>query len=297
MKVSIVIPTLNQGRFIRQCLDSIRRQTHRDLEIVIQDAVSTDETEAICREFVAADPRLSYHRELDFGQSDAINRGLARSTGTLWTWICSDDYLDSPRAIEELVAGFEAARDPGVVGVFGTARLVNARGAFLVDYPQARADIGRADFVNDWPLSQPASLLLRSEVERVGGADILLTLGMDLDLYFKLLPDGRRLRFVDTAVVNVRHQPRAKSVRFPLETAQMALAIILRHTGTAGDPARSVHYRKLLSYRPELAPGASYPMLRRLWEATRQIPGPLGPTIVSASYAVRRMMDRLGRLR
>src|SRR4051794_10116781 len=92
MKASIVIPTFNQGPFINECLLSILNQSYQNFEVIIQDSMSTDQTEEICQRFASKDARFLYFREKDTGQSDAINRGLARSTGEIWTWICSDDY-------------------------------------------------------------------------------------------------------------------------------------------------------------------------------------------------------------
>src|SRR4051812_44387931 len=120
MKLSIVVPTLNQGCFIEECLLSIQKQTYRDFEVIIQDSLSTDETESVCKKFIDQDPRFSYFRERDSGQSDAINRGMNRSTGQLWTWLCSDDYFAEMSALEVLVKRIqdEPKDSKKVVGVF-----------------------------------------------------------------------------------------------------------------------------------------------------------------------------------
>ena len=90
--LSIVVPTFNQGQYIADCLNSICNQSYENIEVIIQDSLSDDETESICTAAAIADSRVKYFREKDSGQSDAINRGLRRSSGAAWTWICSDDF-------------------------------------------------------------------------------------------------------------------------------------------------------------------------------------------------------------
>jgi glycosyltransferase involved in cell wall biosynthesis len=240
-KVSIVVPTYNQGAFIESCLQSIRRQSYGNLEIIIQDSLSTDETEAICQKISNTDPRFLYCREKDAGQSDAINRGLKRSTGYYWTWICSDDLYSTEDAIADLVTGLEnkSRSDRSCVGAFGNARYVLENGTAGPHYEQRNDDVSQRDLKYDWPLSQPASLLLKEEVEKLGGVRTDLDFGMDLDLFIRMLRDGRKLHYVAKEVAAVRLQADAKSVKFRKTTAETALQIIENHFGDIGDPSAS----------------------------------------------------------
>ena len=61
-RVSIGLPVYNGARYLRECLDSLVAQTYRDIEIVICDNASTDDTESICREFALSDARIRYYR-------------------------------------------------------------------------------------------------------------------------------------------------------------------------------------------------------------------------------------------
>jgi glycosyltransferase involved in cell wall biosynthesis len=67
MQLSIVIPTYNQGQFIADCIESIVNQSFKDLEVIIQDSMSSDETERICKEYAKRDSRIQYFREKDSG--------------------------------------------------------------------------------------------------------------------------------------------------------------------------------------------------------------------------------------
>jgi glycosyltransferase involved in cell wall biosynthesis len=246
MKISITVPTYNQGPFIADCLESIRIQTHQDLEVVIQDSLSNDETQKICENYAARDGRFKYYREKDSGQSDAINRGLNRADGALWTWICSDDFYSNSHSIEALVSMLKnVARDPKVIGCFGNAQFVTEKGEIQREYVQIRRDIEKRDFQLDWPLSQPASILYLSGVKKIGGVKEHLHLGMDLDLFLRLLQEDKKLVYVPEMIANVRLQPESKSVKYEKKTAENALMLIKEHFGSTGDLSKSAYHLEL----------------------------------------------------
>jgi glycosyltransferase involved in cell wall biosynthesis len=72
--ISVITPSLNQGQFIQATLDSVLQQDYADIEYMVRDGGSTDETIEILRR--CNDPRLKWASESDKGQSDAINKGL-----------------------------------------------------------------------------------------------------------------------------------------------------------------------------------------------------------------------------
>jgi hypothetical protein len=90
-RISIITPSFNQGRYIEETIRSILLQGYPNLEYIIMDGGSTDETVEIIRKY---EPWLSgWVSERDKGQSDAINKGFARIHGDVFNWLCSDDLL------------------------------------------------------------------------------------------------------------------------------------------------------------------------------------------------------------
>ena len=90
--LSIVVPSYNQGAYIRETLDSIFAQDYRPIEVLVLDGASKDETVEILRSYDA--PELRWWSERDRGVVDAVNKGLARASGEIIGIQSSDDtYL------------------------------------------------------------------------------------------------------------------------------------------------------------------------------------------------------------
>lgn len=89
MTFSIITPSFNQGRFIRNCIESVKVQSGVEWEHIVVDAGSTDETVGILK----ASPHLQWISEPDQGMSDGINKGFLRATGDWVMWLNGDDYL------------------------------------------------------------------------------------------------------------------------------------------------------------------------------------------------------------
>ena len=90
-KISMVIPSYNQGQYIEETLRSILLQGYPNLELHVMDGGSSDSTVAILEKYSRW--LSSWVSEKDAGQSDAINKGFARCSGEIFNWLCSDDFL------------------------------------------------------------------------------------------------------------------------------------------------------------------------------------------------------------
>lgn len=92
--VSIIIPVYNVEKYIRECLDSVIHQTYTNLEILLVDDGSTDDSLAICREYERYDTRITVYHKSNEGLGLTRNYGLAKVTGKYVTFLDSDDYLE-----------------------------------------------------------------------------------------------------------------------------------------------------------------------------------------------------------
>jgi glycosyltransferase involved in cell wall biosynthesis len=122
-KITIVIPTLNQGRYIEATLQSIVSQQYPNLELIVVDGGSTDSTLAIIKKY---ESRITWWvSEHDSGQTAAINKGFARATGEILAWINSDDLV-APGALKCVISYFLG--QPEVQVLYGNRILINEDG-------------------------------------------------------------------------------------------------------------------------------------------------------------------------
>jgi len=92
-KISIVTPSFNQGQFLEETIQSVLGQNYPNLEYIIMDGGSTDNSVEIIKKYVS---QITYwESKPDKGQSDAINKGLSKCTGEIFNWLNSDDLLEA----------------------------------------------------------------------------------------------------------------------------------------------------------------------------------------------------------
>lgn len=108
LKISIVIPCHNAAKFLRECLDSVARQTVKDLEVICIDDGSTDETAAILDEYAERDGRFVVAHIERSGASAARNLGIAKATGAYVGFVDADDTIN-PDWIEKAAAAIAAS--------------------------------------------------------------------------------------------------------------------------------------------------------------------------------------------
>lgn len=100
--VSVIIPVYNVEQYLKQCIGSVVDQTYRNMEIILVDDGSTDESAKICDEIAKKDRRVKVLHKTNGGLSDARNAGTAICTGEYVLYLDSDDYLE-PDAVETLM--------------------------------------------------------------------------------------------------------------------------------------------------------------------------------------------------
>ncbi len=137
--MSIGLPVYNGERFLREALDGLLAQTFGDFELIVADNASTDGTEAICREYAAADPRIRYVRNpTNIGSLPNFNLTFAYARGRFFKWAADDDVVQ-PEFVGRCLELLE--RQPDVVLCHSHTRIIDTNGAVLGDnaYPSGHA--------------------------------------------------------------------------------------------------------------------------------------------------------------
>jgi glycosyltransferase involved in cell wall biosynthesis len=228
MRVSFVIPTRNQARFLPRCIDSCLAQRLADREVIVVDGGSTDGTKSL---LAAYGDRISWTSELDGGQGDAVNRGVARAKGELVAWINSDDYYADAGAVPAVVAVMEL--DSAVEVVYGDAVVVDVDGRRLRDYRQRRFGSARDLLVASAGPSQPATFFRRELFLAVGGLRTHLHYALDYELWLRLFPAARAVRRIDRVLACMTAHVEAKSSVGMLPQIRELAAIKLAHARAA----------------------------------------------------------------
>ncbi len=179
-KITIVTPSYNQGCFIEETIRSILLQNYPNLEYIIFDAESTDDTIEILKKY--SDYLTYWKSEKDNGQTDAIKKGLNITTGTLFNWINSDDFLQ-PNAL--LVIALAYINNSNIDILTGTTINISQQGEYISKFhfnTQRLID----NMLFDVGVNQPGSFW-RTDLVLELGLNSNLHYIMDLDIWFRYL--------------------------------------------------------------------------------------------------------------
>lgn len=251
VRISVVVPSFNQGRFLEQCLHSIFDQQVPGVEVIVMDGGSSDESPAILRRF---EDRIAYWQSgADGGQAAAINSGVARATGELVCWLNSDD-LFCEDALALVSAAYAA--HPGFGLYIGNGfRLDEASGRrtpFIARNLalQRRALREGLDYV-----LQPSTFFLREAWNRVGGLDPRLAYCMDWDLLLRIAKDHPAV-LINEFLSCSREYAETKTSSGGLGRVAEICTMTSRHAGKPLTPGAAVYLFETLNVglRGALAP-------------------------------------------
>ena len=116
-KISVIVPVYNVAAYLPECLESILGQDFKELEVILIDDGSTDNSGAICDEYAAKDPRVVVIHQKNSGAAAAKNAGLRVATGKYLSFVDSDDYLE-PGAYTYMVSQLEHTKADAVQCTF-----------------------------------------------------------------------------------------------------------------------------------------------------------------------------------
>jgi glycosyltransferase involved in cell wall biosynthesis len=224
-KISLITPTYNQAEFIEETLLSIEAQNYPNLEHIIVDALSTDETPQIIERFASRLP-MRVIREADRGQSDGINKGIRAGTGEITCWLNSDDRF-RPNAL--LTVGRTFAENPGAGVVFGRGAKIARDGREIYTVPFR--PFNRRHLKTAYRVVQPAMFFRRDLFLEIGGLDEDLHYAMDWDLLIRLAAKCEVVAIEDT-LAEIRYYDDTKTSTGGWKRMREIAEIGRRHNGS-----------------------------------------------------------------
>ena len=272
--LSIVTPSLNQGRYIAQCLHSVAREMAAPLsqqhgvEHIVMDGGSTDETVGLLEQ---ATHLAHWQSAPDAGQSNAINQGLLQhATGRYATWLNADDWFEEG-ALEPMLARLARHDAPDVL--VGRCRFVENGATVFSPRPPEVIDMAsllclRSKWFAGQLIVQPEAFFSLGLFKQLGGLNEANHYTMDHELWLRLLEARARFETIDHPVACMRvhdAQKTADNARIVRALIDSAKPFLHRHRDTIGPtPAQEIQAleRKL---------ALSTTVLRRLqvpWSAT-----------------------------
>lgn len=179
-KVSIIMPSYNQGQFLEASIRSVLAQGYPDIEFIAVDGGSKDGSVEILKKY--QEHFAWWVSEKDRGHADALNKGFSHATGEILAWLNSDDiYL--PNAVAEAVAVLQEHPEVGMV--YGNADLIDNSGAKVGQFAARQTDYRR--LLRGSVHIPQATTFFRTDLWRqVGPLDLSLFFSFDYDLWVKL---------------------------------------------------------------------------------------------------------------
>jgi glycosyltransferase involved in cell wall biosynthesis len=204
--ISIVTPSFNQGDYLEQTICSILEQKHASFEYIIIDGGSTDKSVEIIKKYSRY---LKYWvSEKDNGQAHAINKGLALSTGEIFNWVNSDDFLEP--GILKIVSDYFNA-NASISAIAGKVKIFSTTTAEIIQ----NEHINSKDLLmwkQGLKFVQPGVWLRRSGIQKCGGINEHYQYAFDWDLYIRYLYLFPNIKEVDNLLVNFRLHKNSKTI-------------------------------------------------------------------------------------
>lgn len=226
MKVGVVVPSFNQGKYIERTLKSIiENKKHILIDLVVIDGGSSDDTVSIIKKY--EHEILYWQSQKDQGQSDAINKGMEYTIDCDYVmWLNSDDEYESEYSVVNIV---QYAESKNAAVCYGKSYLIDEKGKKIAQYPTERFDKDRLRY--HCYISQPSVLIKRDVWYEVSGVNPNLQMCMDYELWIKLSMKYN-FEYIESPIGNTRIYGETKTSLNQKRHLDEAICIIDKYYGS-----------------------------------------------------------------
>ncbi len=226
-KISVIICTYNRATYIAQAIDSILNQTYKNIEVIIVDDASTDNTEEVLAQYKNNSLIKIFKNESNLGISKSRNKGVSFASGDYIAVLDSDDYWTDPKKLHKQITILESDPTIGVVGSAITCITTDGEKIKNAVYKTKDAEIRNKILIKN-QFAQSAVLFKKDAFLRVGGYDTNLSSAQDFDLWLKIGKDYRFANLKESTVAYLVH-PNSISQSKKLLMAREVDRIVEKH--------------------------------------------------------------------
>jgi glycosyltransferase involved in cell wall biosynthesis len=221
--ITVITPSFNQGSFIQRTIESVLSQGIVDLEYIVMDGGSEDQTIEILKSY---GNRIKWKSEHDGGTGDAVNKGLTATNGRIIGWLNSDDiYYDGTLRIA--LNYFE--ENPEADVLYGDANHIDNLDQIIEKYPTEPWSLERLQ--QQCIISQPAAFFRRTVIERYGLLDTRRLHCVDYEYWLRLGKSGARFFYLPETLAATRLHAHAKTVALQRACHEDINNILREHLG------------------------------------------------------------------
>ena len=203
MKISIITATYNSEKTIRHTIESVLMQTHKDIEYIIVDGASKDNTLSIVKEYVHKfGDKLKFVSEKDKGLYDAMNKGIDMSTGDIIGILNSDDFYTTTTILERVN---NELQNPEIDAVYGDVHYVNENNLHKCTRYYSSKPFSRGIMRMGFMPAHPSFYCRRKCYEEAGRFDLSYKVAADFELLLRILYINKaRTKYMNTDFVTMR---------------------------------------------------------------------------------------------
>ncbi|MBP1839099.1 glycosyltransferase family 2 protein [Formosa algae] len=186
MKVSIITATYNSEKTIQDCLNSVLSQKYNNIEYIIIDGASSDNTLNIIEDVKQTHTNVISMSEPDKGIYDALNKGINRASGDIIGFLHSDDFFASSETISHIV---EAFNDENIDGVYGDLHYINSTNSEKIVRNWKSKSFSKKLLKQGWMPAHPTLFLKKSVYLNHGVFNLNFKIAADYDLMLRIFKD------------------------------------------------------------------------------------------------------------
>jgi glycosyltransferase involved in cell wall biosynthesis len=200
MKISIITATFNSARTIKDCVKSVDDQSFENIEHIIIDGASTDNTIEVINSIKNRVKLII--SEPDRGIYDAMNKGIDHSTGDIIGFLNSDDYFTGNEVLSEIMGCFE---NNGVDCIFGDINYVSSRLPEKIIRSWKSGQYISGSFRKGWHPAHPAFYVKTTVYKKFGNFNLHFKLAADFELMLRFLEKEQISNiYIENSIVNMR---------------------------------------------------------------------------------------------